>query len=404
MTSNVKYFDGTQTGAPVLNASNVQGNLIALLDAVLINGYNLKTVASLTQSAGTATLTCSGHGFSVGQTLLLAGANEAQYNGEFKVLTITANTLTFAIDPAAPASATGASLSAKVAPLGWTKPYSGTNLAAYRATGGVTKHYLRLDDTVGTYSTKVWAAESMTDVNTGTGIYPPKLSDGTQTTFTDRTRWFRCPGSSATVIDWVLFGDDKFFYFLPLNTNQIRTLYYFGEILSNVSGDQYHSVLNADDYQGAGAPNMSYTGQYTDGGQFNLNPDNTSAQNATQLARSYLQVAGATWGNKAFNLVPGGGVGTYSGVNALAVTNFNPITGGVPLVPAILLEKTRVNRGTLPGMFFVAANAANTLFDKAIITGSYKGKTRNVLILAVTSGQTTNVQTLMGFDITGPFQ
>src|SRR5574337_1555206 len=55
-------------------------------------------------------------------------------------------------------------------PAGWVKPYSGTNLAAYRAATG-NQFYFRVDDS-GTVEARISGYETMSDVNTGTGQFP----------------------------------------------------------------------------------------------------------------------------------------------------------------------------------------------------------------------------------------
>ena len=66
-----------------------------------------KTV-TLAQTAGTATATCSAHGFLVGQKVLIAGADQAGYNGEKTILTKASGTFTFAVaaDTVTPATGT----------------------------------------------------------------------------------------------------------------------------------------------------------------------------------------------------------------------------------------------------------------------------------------------------------
>lgn len=54
-----------------------------------------KSITSIAISGTTATVSCTGHGAVVGDTVRISGAATAQYNGEFKVLTrADANTYT----------------------------------------------------------------------------------------------------------------------------------------------------------------------------------------------------------------------------------------------------------------------------------------------------------------------
>ena len=58
------YYTSDEPGAPTLNNDN--GSLISVLDAVLINGFGLKSVTSITVAGGLATVTCAGHQFTGG--------------------------------------------------------------------------------------------------------------------------------------------------------------------------------------------------------------------------------------------------------------------------------------------------------------------------------------------------
>lgn len=57
---------------------------------------------------------------------------------------------------------------------GWTKPYTGTNLAAYKQGAGGSNCYLRVDDTMATAGrfARVVGYEAMTAVSTGTAAFP----------------------------------------------------------------------------------------------------------------------------------------------------------------------------------------------------------------------------------------
>ena len=57
-----------------------------------------KSITSITRSGTTATVTCTGHGAAVGKIVRISGAATAQYNGEFKVLSVAdANTYTYQV-------------------------------------------------------------------------------------------------------------------------------------------------------------------------------------------------------------------------------------------------------------------------------------------------------------------
>jgi hypothetical protein len=86
----VKYFTNFMEGAPQL--TNAWGCMVDLLDACLVNGFNLKPITSITSANGTATVTIqAGHLFQVNQVILIAGADQAEYNGEKRVLSVTSD-------------------------------------------------------------------------------------------------------------------------------------------------------------------------------------------------------------------------------------------------------------------------------------------------------------------------
>lgn len=70
---------------------------------------NAITLTSITQVAGIATVTTpSEHGYAAGITITISGANEADYNGSFTILSApTATTFTYAVNAGAASPATG---------------------------------------------------------------------------------------------------------------------------------------------------------------------------------------------------------------------------------------------------------------------------------------------------------
>lgn len=211
MTIAVKRYTSTQTGAPTLTGQ--VGTLVTLLDACLKDGFNSKSVSSATQTAGVATLTFSGaHGYAVNDVIVISGANEAAWNDEFRVLTVADSThLTFAIASGTTSPATG-TLTAKIAPLGWTKPYSGTNKAAYLPKSQYVQSYLRVQDdsSTPTSASGRWAKlrgyESMSDVDTGTGLFPTAAQS------TNGLSLVKSSTSDSTARAWVLVGDGGLIY------------------------------------------------------------------------------------------------------------------------------------------------------------------------------------------------
>lgn len=278
MNISVKHYTNTMAGAPQLN--NSWGELTGLLDAILVNGFGLKTVDSIARTGGTATATVStGHGYAIDQVIAISGADQAEYNGEFRVTAATSTTFSFAVagSPATPATGT---ITAKVAPLGWEIAHTGTNKRAYRSTHpDSAKPILLIHDgikTPGYTSTWVkWAnvgiVESMSDIDTITGAQAPyDASNPTKNWAQVQSnqwgwfKWYWSRGTSSVYMDiegagagtkeWVLVGDERCFHLWinPYHDQQgnkaSRHAYFFGEPISFKASDSASCALVADDH------------------------------------------------------------------------------------------------------------------------------------------------------------
>ncbi len=73
----------------------------------LLTQGSAKSVSALTQSNGIATATSTSHGFSDGDQVTIAGANQAGYNLTVNVTRVDANTFTYPVDSATVSPATG---------------------------------------------------------------------------------------------------------------------------------------------------------------------------------------------------------------------------------------------------------------------------------------------------------
>lgn len=70
--------------------------LIAVLDACLVTGFNIKTLTSLSVSGGVATgVVALGHGFTDQAVVLIAGATPGGLDGECRITVTSATQFTF---------------------------------------------------------------------------------------------------------------------------------------------------------------------------------------------------------------------------------------------------------------------------------------------------------------------
>lgn len=242
--TEVKYFDSKMAGTPVM--SGTYGTLLAVLDACLVTGFNLKTVDSLVVADGVATATVStGHNMALYSVILLAGATPAELNGEKRVTWVNTNTLKFDAAGITDQTATG-TISMKMAPAGWEKPFSGTNKAVFRSPNlESTRMYFRFDDT-GSYNCKVRGYETMSDIDTGTGLFP------TVNQMANGTYFLRSGAANPSTVakDWYIIANDRFVYIgnrgyaagsgYPFQTAG------FGDFASRKSGDPYSAILRGN--------------------------------------------------------------------------------------------------------------------------------------------------------------
>jgi hypothetical protein len=92
-------------------------------------------VASLVVASNIATATISGgHSAEVGSVVLVSGATPSGLNSEKKVLSVGAGNTTLTFDaPGISDQTASGTISLKLAGAGWSKEFTGTNLAAYKS-------------------------------------------------------------------------------------------------------------------------------------------------------------------------------------------------------------------------------------------------------------------------------
>jgi hypothetical protein len=143
------------------------------------------------------------------------------------------------------------------AAAGWTKPFTGTNKAAYRANSGVRPYY-RFDDAAG--GTLALGKEAflrgyevMTTVDAGTGLFPTatQLAAGL---FLRKSRTL-----DATARKWVCVADDRTAYmFIYSDDYPGYASFMIGEIFSVMPGitDGFRSAVIGRNIQEAGGTGM----------------------------------------------------------------------------------------------------------------------------------------------------
>lgn len=399
-SKKTKLFTSTMPGAPVL--SGTAGSLIAVLDAVLVNGFGLVSVTGLTVTGGIATATVSaGHSLQVDSVGLIAGAAPAGLNGEKRILSIAGNSFTFDATGIADQTATG-TITAKVAPAGWTKAFSGTNLAAYKITAPEgTGFYLRVDDT-GALSARVVGYEDMSDINTGTGPFPSAAQ------VPGGGYWAKSGAANAMAIPWVVPASDTLLYFcnaanfLSGATYTNMRVSSFGDFAPYKSTDAYRCQISAGLTSGISdiSGNLSAS----------VIASIAAPSQGTYVARAFT----ALGGSQQFSRVGTAALSNtsppvYSGDTGYGLGSYpNGADNGLLLGDVLLYEGANETvgtvRGVYPGLLHAAQSTSASTFstgDRINGSGAYAGRK----LIAVKAGH-PNLNGSPGvvfFDATGPW-
>lgn len=380
--TSVKHFYSAMAGAPAL--SGTVGSLIAVLDACLVTGFGAKAVDSGTITGGVCRLNFASGASAAKQeaVILVSGASPAALNGEQKVTAVATGWVEFKTD--LPDGAVTGSISFKLAPLGWEKVFSKTNVAVYRPTDPAsTRPYIRVDDSNAAFA-RVQMYESMTDVDTGTGV-TPSLAGGWY--------WHKWTSAASTATYWLLIGDSRGFYFLnnmqgatAASQNGTTAISRFvGDLNSYRSGDAWCALLT-----GTGSSGYNTT----TGCIF------SSSTAGFEIMRSSAGVGASVGANR---LTFGNGI---SGSDVTAGNFPSRADNGLRLSPIQMTDgaATFGPRGDLPGAFHcpqsgvLAGIGADVVLTRG--SGPFAGKT----LLSLSVGSPGSNGGVGFFDVTGPWR
>lgn len=274
--TDVKFYMFNNTNAPQL--TNSWGCLIDVLDACLVNGFGTQTVATLTAVNDLCTVSFgSAHNFKQYQVIKITGASQAEFNGEFRILSVPdALSFIFQLESNASTSTATGTISCSLPPLGWQKTYSGTQKGVYRADNGLDPMFLRVDDScsagapeTGAKFGKITVCDAMSGIDSFDGAQMPfNASDPSRnhSFVNNRHGWFKWYHStlrngsdnyflesgvpSAGSRDWVIVGDKTFFLILNRSNMQENRffIYGFGKVQSPLNGSNNYALLVSDAY------------------------------------------------------------------------------------------------------------------------------------------------------------
>lgn len=240
-----------ETGAPQL--TNVAGSLNALLHAVLVTGWRVQTLTSLTVAGGVATGTLAGHGYTSMRSIEVAGASTAALNGR-KLITVTGSgTFTFPAPGVADGAAAG-TIEVRRAGCGWVRTHNGGNASIYARTDvSATSMCLRvLDDA----AAPGWAAVRMVWGVTGIDSWAGQAPSAGE-------YYWPKGANNASPKKWVAFGDHRTLYLMLDGTDGYPASSYngvpmgifaFGDFSGDAAGGAYDCMLSASGTSATSSP------------------------------------------------------------------------------------------------------------------------------------------------------
>lgn len=397
--NDVRWYDGDMTGIPAgatrigASASNAS-QILTILDACLVNGFNLQSVVSIVVTSGVAlvTTTAADHNFRDYTVIRIAGATPAELNGDWKMTTAGGNSFSFPTS-VADGTATG-TISVKTAPLGWSKPFNGTNIGVYQASSGL-KHFFRVSDPAGSFA-NLRGFRVMSDVNNGTEPFPTATQNSIGISLT------KYIGGGVSGGKWRLYGDDRICY-LIFDANENNggisnfgpVMLVIGEVASFSSNDVSNSVL-----VGIGANTIYPTTIFQNSGFRYVGNNSSYAWNGNYLAGS---ASNETQAPTSFRFLGHSMSDAWGFSSTFRVPYPNPTDSALFLHHPILLQEGTgyAVRGTMPGLYQPLQNAVETQKNSIHIVNNRQ------IYLASIGGTTADSQTssgLIGFDITGPWR
>jgi hypothetical protein len=229
------------------------------------------------------------------------------------------------------------------AAAGFAKEFSGTNKAVYRAATG-NRLRLRVDDTTTTYA-RILGYETMTDVDTGTELFPTtaQISGGLY--------MLKSTTADATARPWILIADDKAFVLITGcaqtaigNSAASDGVMQFGDGKSYKASDAYCTTIIGHN---SSSSNTQFICQMrSDASGFSVSTAHYVARAYTQIGTSYnFGKSEACWVRNS-NLM---------GTDVYKPAYPYPVTGGILLSPMLIGEAgagtSMLIRGQIAGLW-----------------------------------------------------
>lgn len=394
------WIHSGQLNSPQMDGVKLsEGQMLRVLDAVLVTGFNPQTATNVTGNVTGVTITFpSEHGFELKQLVSVTGATDTNLNGRHRILSKTRETIT--IDAKTVTVFTG-TIIVTVASLGFESMFGSTVALkrAYRSTNvESTRTVLYLDGTLPTgagYNTTnpakrymVDMCENMTTLGTQINSYTALINNKT-TNKNGSMFWYQArpigkldPCVATEYRSWVIVGNGDVFYlfnewqdYSGLG-NRLRDLYIFGDV-DSLGGqtDQYNCV-----WAGSMQPN-DLDGLYQSslggsvGGDIDVSPTGFFIKSHTGTGT--LQRYSFTTDGNVADKTSGRSIETY------LIPMPNPVSQSLICFPIHALTKTGL-RATLPNLMYIPQNLGSNIASYDLVL------TDNVLTVAVASNRNSS--------------
>lgn len=227
------------------------------------------------------------------------------------------------------------------AAAGWTKPFTGTNKAAFKNGTGSTGFYLRVQDDapVTAKEARITGYETMSDVDTGTQPFPT-AAQGVGGVAMVVAR--KSATADATARAWIVVADARTVYVFVFTTDTANSCYsfVFGDTYSVLSGDNYRCIIIGralENSAASGSTSESLTLQSTD----------TAATIGHFMARSYTAIGASIVVSKSGDVHKSSNSVSLSG----NLVYPNSSDSSIYLSPIWVCEITPLIRGRLRGLW-----------------------------------------------------
>lgn len=243
----IKWFD-SRLMSNIPELTNTQGDLVKMLNGLLVNGANLKPVNTMVYANGVCTLDLgANHGFAKNSIVDIQGSIQPAFlANEFVISEVSATNISFNC-PSTVTNETG--LIARYAPLGFEQRFNSEGRSCYRSADPRYPAYLRVDDTKFA-STDDTAAKfagveictDMTDFDTASWQSPFDSGNPLKNreSLQGSNGWFKWYYASAESVNsdsvispdgnrhYILIGDDTYFWLVifPYGSSDTKGVVY----------------------------------------------------------------------------------------------------------------------------------------------------------------------------------